>query len=572
MTKMKISKIMTSLLITAMLMIMLPNTLLAKDDTLTLSEFITAVKAGNGTFDGQGATVRWEPDEKVNVIQRVQEPNAQYQLFDDLEDITISNVNFEYVPADIPAHSDAWGSNNKDWSKDQIRNAEFQLLNKGNVTIENCTFDKLIISPFGDQNNRSNDANRQVSIMGSTFKNVYNAYAIKDIYPASAVISDNDFDNCSGGIYFEGSIERKTLTITGNTFDNIDQYAASGKENTRGIIQFSSKCVLSTNTDLDVSGNQISGNLVKDESNNNDLPVIRQLCDLDAVTMNGWEPGKAFSIKIDSANIKLPDMPSGEVDGVTYIFRGWAKAADYIGPTDLTNEDLLIAAGTSVETGYYYAVWEPKYTITYTDGVADEEIFADQVYKDLSSGSKTPSFDGIPKRAGYVFLGWSPEVSEKVNDTLTYVATWGEDVNGNGQPDSEEQKYTVTYTDGIADEEIFADQVSKGLLSGMKTPAFDGEPKRDGYQFTGWTPTISETVTKDVVYTATWEKVESTVVNPTENEDPTKPSTPSASADTSETPQTGNENSMYYWFAIMTIGFGAFVFACYAHHQEHDMR
>ena len=127
----------------------------------------------------------------------------------------------------------------RNWTKDQIRNAEFQFLNKGNVTLKNCTFEKVIASPFGDQQNRPGDANRSLTVTDCTFSNVYNAYALKDIYPANAVIKDNHFENCSGAIYFEGTIPRGTIAISENQFGNIDQYAAAGKENTRGIIQLS---------------------------------------------------------------------------------------------------------------------------------------------------------------------------------------------------------------------------------------------------------------------------------------------------------------------------------------------
>ena len=47
----------------------------------------------------------------------------------------------------------------------------------------------------------------------------------------------------------------------------------------------------------------------------------------------------------------------------------------------------------------------PKYTVTYTDGVDTEEVFADQVYGNLLSGTTTPAFKGTPTRDGYVFAG-----------------------------------------------------------------------------------------------------------------------------------------------------------------------
>ena len=64
------------------------------------------------------------------------------------------------------------------------------------------------------------------------------------------------------------------------------------------------------------------------------------------------------------------------------------------------------------------------YTVTYTDGVENEEVFADQVYSDLRKDSTTPAFNGTPTRTGYTFAGWEPEVAATVTQTVTYVAKW----------------------------------------------------------------------------------------------------------------------------------------------------
>lgn len=64
------------------------------------------------------------------------------------------------------------------------------------------------------------------------------------------------------------------------------------------------------------------------------------------------------------------------------------------------------------------------YTVTYTDGVENEEVFADQVYSDLRKDSTTPAFNGTPTRTGYTFAGWEPRVAETVTETVTYVAKW----------------------------------------------------------------------------------------------------------------------------------------------------
>lgn len=138
---------------------------------------------------------------------------------------------------------------------------------------------------------------------------------------------------------------------------------------------------------------------------------------------------------------------------------------------------------------------ETTYTVTYTDGVENEEIFADQVYGNLLSGTATPAFVGIPARAGYKFLGWEPTVAETVTENATYVAQW-------------EKLYTVTYTDGVGGK-AFKDDVHSDLEKDTPTPAFSGDtPTRKGFVFDGWNPEVAETVTEDVTYTAQWKPVQ----------------------------------------------------------------
>ena len=244
------------------------------------------------------------------------------------------------------------------------------------------------------------------------------------------------------------------------------------------------------------------------------------------------------------------------------------------------------------------------YTVTYTDGVENEEVFADQVYSDLRKDSATPAFNGTPTRTGYTFAGWEPEVAATVTQTVTYVAKWtpvkpeapsadelkklemavlvkcvvddsqqhteaygllgecDEDYFvGEPRKDGDDwlcdisyyperyvaafnttfqnlkhvqndekivpvtliwagdswqikeqgrvpvtEVYTVTYTDGVENEEVFADQVYSDLRKDSTTPAFNGTPTRTGYTFAGWEPEVAATVTQTVTYVAKWEK------------------------------------------------------------------
>ena len=86
--------------------------------------------------------------------------------------------------------------------------------------------------------------------------------------------------------------------------------------------------------------------------------------------------------------------------------------------------------------------------------------------------------------------------------------------------DTPSKTFTVTYTDGVAGETLFPDQGYEGLKEGDDTPAFVGNPSRDGYTFMGWSPSINPKVLEDdsnsngeIIYTATWQKNGPTLVN-----------------------------------------------------------
>lgn len=196
--------------------------------------------------------------------------------------------------------------------------------------------------------------------------------------------------------------------------------------------------------------------------------------------------------------------------GTVYTCTLTVKAKDYVakynaeenvGPHTLDDRDSktieLAWNGekwTAAETSVTFNVKCELLTVTYTDGVKGEEVFEDVVYKDIPYGTSTPAFGTKdPTRKGYKFVGWEPEVAETVTKNVTYTAKW-------------EKLYTVTYTDG-AKGKAFKDQVYSDLESGTDTPKFDGKPTRKGYTFTGWSPKVTDTVTKDVTYVAQWKSV-----------------------------------------------------------------
>lgn len=178
-----------------------------------------------------------------------------------------------------------------------------------------------------------------------------------------------------------------------------------------------------------------------------------------------------------------------------------------------------------------------KYAVTYTDGVDGEEIFKDQVYT-VEFGKATPAFNGTPARDGYKFTGWTPAVADTVTRNATYTAQW--------EKLTPAETFTVTYTDGVDNEEIFKDQTYT-VESGKATPAYNGTPTRKGYTFAGWKPAVAATVTSNATYEATW-KSDSATATPSDN----KPSTGETTS-----PKTGDTSNIVLWAALLFVSCGA---------------
>ena len=214
----------------------------------------------------------------LNTPQRIQSFNAQYQIFNGFTDVAFSGMDFVFVPSDFTLCL-----NNNGWegiaTASTVRNGELQFQNLGNLSFNGCNFQKVIVSPFSCKGT--------TTITGCSFSEVYDAYAIKDIYSENATIEDCEFTNCGGAIYFEGDSAKGALTISDNTFTNIDsvEWAAEGKAGTRGLIQLSAAGDYS-NAVFNISGN----------SSDNDAALLRLLND-----------------SVDVSKISLED--NSEIDG-----------------------------------------------------------------------------------------------------------------------------------------------------------------------------------------------------------------------------------------------------------------
>ena len=123
---------------------------------------------------------------------------------------------------------------------------------------------------------------------------------------------------------------------------------------------------------------------------------------------------------------------------------------------------------------------------------------------------KYPPNDKVEKNVKYIFSGWYTD------DQCTQPADFTQPLTQNTTFYAKyipAPTYTVIYTDGVDGEDVFADQTYAGLYEGVATPAFTvngvaKNPIREGYEFTGWSPAWSATVSGSVTYKAQWKQSE----------------------------------------------------------------
>ena len=215
----------------------------------SFSELVEKVITGSGTYEGNGETymiipasgdARTTDDRTVpNRLQNYGNPDvyyAQYQRFADLTDINISNVTITFAPAAITVQ-DAWNTAGATTTSENI-NGEIQFMNTGKVTLTNCVFNTVSVSPFNAT---------ELTVTGCEFNDL-KAYAIKDV-KANTVINKNEFNNCNGGFWFNAA--PATITAKENIF-------SVGR---RGAIQFSASGDY-TDTSIEISGNKVEGALL----------------------------------------------------------------------------------------------------------------------------------------------------------------------------------------------------------------------------------------------------------------------------------------------------------------------
>ena len=176
-------------------------------------------------------------------------------------------------------------------------------------------------------------------------------------------------------------------------------------------------------------------------------------------TVDGEEYSKA-SLEYGS-EISVPDAPTK----TGYTFGGWT--------TDVTVPAHDVTYDATFNVNSYNVIFN-------ADNGTENTVFT------LEYGSAITAPDA-PEKEGYTFAGWTPSVdgaTVPAND-ITFTANW--------QVNSYKLSFVV---DGVATES------SVDFGSPITTP---DDPKKEGYDFAGWTPAVAATMpAEDVTYTATW--------------------------------------------------------------------
>lgn len=147
------------------------------------------------------------------------------------------------------------------------------------------------------------------------------------------------------------------------------------------------------------------------------------------------------------------------------------------------------------------------YSVTYTDGVDGEEVFADKTTNYVRAGEKTPAFGETPSRDGYVFVGWDKEVAETVTENVIYTAQWeGDDWKDAEQTSDPDDKDSTTGGDGIPDKyQVLIQYVSTDENQGAVSPTQEvltiAKGDNDNYLTAGTVVASGSTATADKNYT-----------------------------------------------------------------------
>lgn len=193
----------------------------------------------------------------------------------------------------------------------------------------------------------------------------------------------------------------------------------------------------------------------------------------------------AFGIKLDTP--KAADMTK---EG--YTFAGWYSDEDLNTPAP----DTMPAYNLTL-----YAKWTANTDTQYTVKHHQQNLDNDNYTPYETESDKTGTTGELTNATAKNYAGFTakPFVQQAIAADGSTVVDIYYDRN----------TYSVTYTDGVNDEPIFADEVHQSVKYGAPVPAYNNgtNPTRKNYTFAGWDSTVPDTMpANNLTFTAKWEK------------------------------------------------------------------
>ncbi|MBQ7971170.1 MAG: hypothetical protein IJ294_02310, partial [Clostridia bacterium] len=361
------------------------------------------------------------------------------------------------------------------------------IKNSGKLTVESGTIENTTEGGACyaiDNNSTAADAIVIINggVISHTTKVAIRQYANSATYENSVTINGGTVVGGSRAVWMQlpGSSasdkKKASLTVT-------DGVLTSKDETYNLAVYVYSYGDSGANTKLDISGGEFNGNVALNGA------VTATMLE-DALSVTGGTFNSDYGIFSYNENDEIA-KPVISITGGTFTSdycEFYAEDDGYVFFKNAEGTYSLIEA-TPEEI-------EDKATVTFNVTPADAVV---KVEKDgVEFGGTDNAYDLLGgtynytvSKDGYYTVSGSFTVAGEdlpVNVTLTKIAY-----------------YTITYTDGVEDAEIFADQ-SFTVAENTATPAFEGTIAREGYTFKGWTPAVAATVTADATYVAVFEK------------------------------------------------------------------
>ncbi|MCI8600619.1 MAG: hypothetical protein HFE45_03390 [Oscillospiraceae bacterium] len=364
------------------------------------------------------------------------------------------------------------------------------------------------------------------------------------IHNSKSVIANSTFINNSAPFGGAISASESELTVTDGSFiGNSASNPGGGAIYIAGISATNAKGILNVeNVTFEKNeapwGSAIFGSFLGDSKiegsilteNEGNAVYLKQI---DHMDISNTKIAKNTTSKNGTMYIEQADVAINDCEIVENTSEK-SGGAMYIKQADVAINDGEITGNTATFGG---AVMNDASALTLQDGAALHNNGATKQGDDIYANAQATltlisAADAVLTADGKAITGWYVDGLNGEGTTNRWGAANEEDgvpffekvsieetLTGNLALKAAHGRYfTVAYTDGVADSEIFADQAFE-VEDGAETPKFDGTPAREGFTFKGWDKEIAETVTGDAVYTAVWEEIQTTP----DPEEPTPP-------------------------------------------------